>query len=163
MYQTTYFHSKKEHPIRYILDYPGYSEGWATYVEMDSYSYLDMKSELEPLKKLLPDNYLYNMALSARVDLGVNYEGWSVDQAVKYMQQYGTISTSGMKALYRYVIQNPANYLCYYIGYLEFMELKNYYKQKSGNAYDEKVFHKIILDAGPNSFRILKQRIDENL
>lgn len=163
LYQTTYFHSKKEHPIRYILDYPGYSEGWATYVEMDSYSYLDMKSELEPLKKLLPDNYLYNMALSARVDLGVNYEGWSVDQAVKYMQQYGTISTSGMKALYRYVIQNPANYLCYYIGYLEFMELKDYYKQKSGNAYDEKVFHKIILDAGPNSFRILKQRIDENL
>ena len=110
LYQTTYFHSKKEHPIRYILDYPGYSEGWATYVEMDSYSYLDMKQELEPLKKLLPDNYLYNMALSARVDMGVNYEGWSADKAVKYMQQYGTISTSSMKALYRYVIQNPANY-----------------------------------------------------
>ena len=70
-----------------------------------------MKQYLEPLKNLLPDNYLYNMALSARVDMGVNYEGWSADEAVKYMQQYGTISTSSMKALYRYVIQNPANYL----------------------------------------------------
>ena len=39
MYQTVYFLSHNPHPLRSVLTFSGYSEGWATYVEMTSYAY----------------------------------------------------------------------------------------------------------------------------
>ena len=41
LYQNVYYAAKGEDPIRYILDYPGYSEGYAAYVEGFSYSMMN--------------------------------------------------------------------------------------------------------------------------
>ena len=40
MYQHTYFKQQKNIPtVRYLIDYNGYSEGWATYVEWNGANY----------------------------------------------------------------------------------------------------------------------------
>ncbi|WP_289445788.1 DUF885 family protein, partial [Klebsiella pneumoniae] len=37
LYQTTYYASQNPSPIRSLLNFGGYVEGWATYAEMCSY------------------------------------------------------------------------------------------------------------------------------
>ena len=41
MYQFVYFLSNDPEPIRTLLNFSGYQEGWATYVEMMSFDYFD--------------------------------------------------------------------------------------------------------------------------
>ena len=41
LYQNVYYAARNDDPVRYLLDYPGYSEGYATYVEVFSYSMMD--------------------------------------------------------------------------------------------------------------------------
>ena len=65
--------------------------------------------------------------------------------------------------LFQMIIENPANYLSYYIGYQEFYELLTDYKKMAGNKYSLKAYHTEILDAGPCSFDILRRRIESNL
>ena len=65
--------------------------------------------------------------------------------------------------LFQMIIENPANYLSYYIGYQEFCELLTDYKNKAGKQYSLKAYHTEILDAGPCSFDILRKRIESNL
>lgn len=162
LYQTVYFASRKEAPVRYILDYPGYSEGWATYVESCSYDTIDIGKNKEDLARLNVLGMEYNLALCSRVDFGVNYEGWSRKKTLEYLKDFGIQRSTGNN-IFNSIVCEPANYLSYYIGYKEFMELKDYYKKNAGKKYNLKTYHKIILDAGPCSFDILKKCIDENL
>lgn len=162
MYQNIYYASKKDDPVRYILDYPGYTEGWATYVEGWSYGTIEAGKNSIPLSRLNVAGMEFNLALCSRIDIGIHYEGWSRQETLKYLQTYG-ISKNAGNHIFAMIVCEPANYLSYYIGYKEFMELRSYYKKRAGKKYNLKTFHKIILDAGPCSFNILKKRIDENL
>ena len=162
LYQNVYFASKEEEPIRYLLDYPGYSEGWATYVESWSYSTVDVGKEKKAWEQLNSLSLEFNLALCSRIDFGVNYEGWKKQKAEEYLKQF-YISSSNADHLFSTVVSEPANYLSYYIGYKEFVKLRDYYKKGAGKKYSLKKFHKLMLDAGPASFNILKKRINENL
>lgn len=162
LYQTVYFASKEEAPIRYILDYPGYSEGWATYVESRSYQNIDVGKNKKELARLNVLGMEYNLALCSRIDFGVNYEGWSQKKTLAYLKNFGIENSVG-KNIFKLIVCEPANYLSYYIGYKEFLNLHDYYKKKAGKKYKLKTYHQVILDAGPCSFDILKNRIDENL
>lgn len=162
LYQNVYYASKKADPIRYILDYPGYSEGWATYVESWSYQTAEVKENQEDWEQLNVLSMEFNLALCSRVDFGVNYEGWKEEKVEDYLKQF-YIPASNAEHIFSMVVREPANYLSYYIGYKEFQTLGDYYKEKAGKKYSLKKFHKIMLDAGPTSFNILKKRINENL
>lgn len=162
LYQNVYYASKKEEPIRYILDYPGYSEGWATYVESWSYTTASEGKDKEAWEQLNVLGMEFNLALCSRVDFGVNYEGWKKEKVKDYLKQF-YISSSNAEHIFSMVVSEPANYLSYYVGYKEFIKLRDYYKKGAGKKYSLKKFHKLMLDAGPTSFNILKKRINENL
>ena len=51
--------------------------------------------------------------------------------------------------IYDLIIADPANYLKYYIGYLEFLELKKNAVDKWGDNFTQMRFHKAVLDVGP--------------
>lgn len=74
LYQTIFFESTDPDPVRSILNFGGYVEGWATYAEMCSYY-------LMPLSKtqaaILQKNSSVILALYALADMGIHYEGWS--------------------------------------------------------------------------------------
>jgi uncharacterized protein (DUF885 family) len=160
LYQTTYFYHKKKNLIRYVLNFPGYCEGWATYVENQSYSFLDFGKHTATIRKLLTYNNSLSLALSSRIDLGVNYEGWNLKQVQKFLKTYHIRDKKIGTRLYQEVIENPGNYLSYYIGFLEFKRLKVRYKKVMGKQYQEKSFHKLILDTGPTSFSVLEKCIN---
>ena len=106
--------------------------------------------------------YEYNLALCSRVDFGVHYEGWKKKDVRAYLRSFG-MEKSQADELFQMIIENPANYLSYYIGYQEFCELLKDYKNKAGKQYNLKAYHTEILDAGPCSFDILRKRIESNL
>lgn len=162
LYQNVYYAERKESPIRYILDYPGYSEGWATYVEGWSYSTVESGKNSKMFARLNVLGMEFNLALCSRVDFGVHYEGWTKKETEEYLSKFGLDSLAA-DHIFSMIVREPANYLSYYIGYREFLELHDYYKKHAGKIYNLKTFHTIMLDAGPCSFDILKKRIDENL
>ena len=121
LYQTVYFSASEPDPIRSILDFGGYVEGWATYAEMMSYY-------LAPLPKteasLLQKNSSVILGLYALADMGIHYDGWSVTDTVRFFSDYGINDPNAVQSVYKLIIGSPANYLKYYIGYLKFYELK---------------------------------------
>lgn len=156
LYQTVYFNDKNPAPIRQILDYPGYVEGWATYVEMDAFTFLNYPLEGDSLCTLYQADTIINLALCSRIDMGVNYEGWTLADTCKFFEDNGFNSYYAAN-VYSYVVEAPANYLSYFIGYLEIQDLKQCYKQQEMENFTEKEFHKKLLDIGPSDFTTLRK------
>ena len=160
LYQTVYFSASEPDPIRSILDFGGYVEGWATYAEMMSYY-------LAPLPKteasLLQKNNSVILGLYALADMGIHYDGWSVTDTVRFFSDYGINDANAVQSVYELIIGSPANYLKYYIGYLKFYELKKEMADTLGNQFSQKEFHRAILDVGPAPFEIVYDEVEKNL
>jgi uncharacterized protein (DUF885 family) len=58
------------------------------------------------------------------------------------------------------MIEEPALYPQYGIGYLEFMNLRDTAEKSLGNNFVLKDFHKFLLDIGPAQFDIIAGRMD---
>ena len=160
LYQTIYFSASEPDPIRSILDFGGYVEGWATYAEMMSYY-------LAPLPKteasLLQKNSSVILGLYALADMGIHYDGWSVTDTVRFFSDYGINDPNAVQSVYKLIIGSPANYLKYYIGYLKFYELKKEMADAMGNQFSQKEFHRAVLDVGPAPFEIVYDEVEKNL
>lgn len=160
LYQTVYFSASEPDPIRSILDFGGYVEGWATYAEMMSYY-------LAPLPKteasLLQKNSSVILGLYALADMGIHYDGWSVTDTVRFFSDYGINDPNAVQSVYKLIIGSPANYLKYYIGYLKFYELKKEMADALGNQFSQKEFHRAVLDVGPAPFEIVYDEVEKHL
>ena len=160
LYQTVYFSASEPDPIRSILDFGGYVEGWATYAEMMSY-YLAPLSKTEA--SLLQKNSSVILGLYALADMGIHYDGWSVTDTVRFFSDYGINDANAVQSVYELIIGSPANYLKYYIGYLKFYELKKEMADTLGNQFSQKEFHRAVLDVGPAPFEIVYDEVEKNL
>ena len=160
LYQTVYFSASEPDPIRSILDFGGYVEGWATYSEMMSY-YLAPLSKTEA--SLLQKNSSVILGLYALADMGIHYDGWSVTDTVRFFSDYGINDANAVQSVYELIIGSPANYLKYYIGYLKFYELKKEMADTLGNQFSQKEFHRAVLDVGPAPFEIVYDEVEKNL
>ncbi len=158
LYQTVYFNESNPSAVRHLLDYLGYVEGWATYVEINSLNYLKYPLEGDALCKLYQAESIMNLALCARIDMGVNYEGWALSDTKKFFEEQGFTSEYA-EDVYSYVVEAPANYLSYFIGYLEILEIKDSYKRQEAENYSELEFHKRFLDVGPADFETVKKYV----
>lgn len=150
LYQTIFFESTDPDPVRSILNFGGYVEGWATYAEMCSYYLMPLsKTQVAILQK----NSSVILALYALADMGIHYEGWSRMDTVEFYARYGIKDAETVNKIYDLILGSPGNYLKYYIGYVKFLELKKEWI-KSGNQ-SQKEFHQAVLSVGPAPFEIV--------
>ena len=153
LYQTIYYESTDPDPIRSLMDFGGYVEGWATYAEMGSYY-------LTPLPKeqavILQKNSSIILGLYALADMGIHYDGWSRMDTVEFFSNYGITDADTVEEIYELIIGSPANYLKYYIGYVEFLELKKDWAEEKGEDFSQKEFHEAVLEVGPAPFEIVE-------
>ena len=153
LYQTIYYENTDPDPIRSMMDFGGYVEGWATYAEMASYY-------LTPLSKeqatLLQKNSSIILALYALADMGIHYEGWSRMDTVAFFKTYGITDAQTVEDIYELIIGSPGNYLKYYIGYVEFLELKKQWAEETGEEFSQKEFHEAVLGVGPAPFGVVE-------
>ena len=154
LYQTTGTYQAGLAPIRALLNHPGYVEGWATYVEMLSYQYAGIQ---EDLAELLMRNQSALLSLYASIDLGVHYDGWKIHEIYNFLKKYGFTDKKMIQRIYELVTEEPSHYLKYYVGYLEFLELKEYAKKIFGETYSDRAFHQAVLRIGPAPFAIVKE------
>lgn len=152
LYQTTYFASTNPDPLRQLFSFKGYVEGWATYAEMCSYY-------ISPLEKsaaaFAQKNNSLLLGLYALADLGIHYEGWTLDDTISFFQKYGIDSKDSIQEIYSYILGDPANYLAYYVGYLEILNLKQDCK------LSQKEFHQKFLEIGPAPFFVVRKYLLE--
>lgn len=152
LYQTICSGSVPSNEVRSILNFGGYIEGWATYVEMYSYSLADVEPAVANLYRL---NRSIILGISSALDIAVNYHGFTREQVADYLAKVGFQSGSAADALYDTLIESPANYLKYYVGCLCFMDLRDAVKEAQGADFSLKEFHKEVLDIGPAPFSVL--------
>ena len=160
LYQTVYFANTNPDPIRTILNFGGYVEGWATYAEMCSYY-------LAPLTKdqatLLQKNSSIVLGLYTLADIGIHYDGWSREDAIAFYKKYGIGNEDNINQIYDLILGSPGNYLKYYVGYVEFLELKKDWVKEYGSQASQKEFHKAVLDVGPAPFKVVEKYMGRKL
>lgn len=154
LYQTVYYAGTNPDPLRSIFNFGGYVEGWATYAEMCSY-YLSSLSKEQAT--LLQKNSSIILGLYALADMGIHYEGWSKLDTAAFFKNYGIKDSRIVERIYELVIGSPGNYLKYYIGYVEFLELKKEWAEKKGADFSQKEFHEAVLSVGPAPFALVEE------
>ena len=156
LYQTVYYSATKHPPIRDLLSFGGYTEGWATYCEMLSYYYSPLSHDMATL---LQHNASVILGLYALADMGIHYDGWTLAETVAFFRTYGITNEKTIEDIFDLIVADPGNYLKYYIGYVEFLELKKLAIKTWGDDFTQNQFHQCILDTGPAPFEILQKQI----
>lgn len=160
LYQTVYFASCRPDDIRYLFSSGGYVEGWATYIESYAYQYaadLMNDSAAADLTRLAWLNRSVNLCLYSLMDIGIHYQGWTQAVTERLLNSMGITDASAAAEIYQYIVETPANYLKYYWGYLNFLDLKNEKETTLGDDFNLKEFHRQILEIGPVQFPVLEK------
>ncbi len=162
MLQNAYYMSIDPEPIRTVLNFLGYKEGWAMYACYDALSYYTFEgaSNSENVAKLYQINDEINYLVCGRIDIGINYEGWSLQDAKDYLVGKG-LSGDAADGLYTTLVGDPAVYQSYSTGYYELKEIRDYAEEELGSKFDLKEFNTVVLETGPCQFNILKQQVDK--
>ena len=159
LYQNIYTGSSDLPLVRSLLSYSGYAEGWATYVE-HSYAF-HLSGMSDTLAQLFAGNSAATLALHAYIDMGIHYEGWNQEDVVDFLAGYGISDRNAAEEIFKLVVEEPANYLNYFIGYLEFLDLRRAAEKELGEDFDVKEFHGFLLETGPAPFYIIEDYMKE--
>lgn len=158
LYQDVMERSCGLEPIRSLFGSSGYVEGWATYVEMQSYYYADVEQDVSAF---LQKNQSALLSLYATADMGIHYDGWTLRDTIDFFASYQIADKATIQQIYQLIVEEPAHYLKYYIGYLEFLNLKEYAKEKFKEDYSDYKFHAALMEMGNAPFYILKEYLPE--
>lgn len=170
LYQTVYEQldgqKKNRLPLRSLLRCSGYAEGWALYVEMLSYDYAKellkehhSSDDMLLFVDVLRLNRSIQLCLYSLLDIKIHYDGITCKDAAKYLNAFGITDSKTVSDIYRYIVQEPAVYPKYYVGYLEFLQLKEDARAKWKEDYSDYRFHKFVLDTGSCSFSLLRRQL----
>ena len=159
LYQQSAFSATDPDPLRQAMNFLGYVEGWATYAENMSYTWTGLDVNLARCLQLNQD---ITLALYGRIDLGIHYEGWTTDDVTEFLSDYGLDDDETVHSVFRAIVSDPASYLPYCIGYMEFKELRDDTEETMGDDFNLKEFHQCILNIGPCSFDVLEKYIQKD-
>lgn len=158
LYQTVYYAGTNPDPLRSMFSIGGYIEGWATYAEMCSYYLAPITKEQATI---LQKNSSIILGLYTLTDIGIHYEGWSRVDTMAFLSNYGIQDVDAVNRIYDLVLGSPGNYAKYYIGYVEFLELKEAYAAEKGTEFSQKQFHEDVLATGPAPFELVAKYMGE--
>ncbi|MCR5214775.1 MAG: DUF885 domain-containing protein [Eubacterium sp.] len=161
-FQFWYFKNTNPNPGRVLERNLGYVEGWAVYTAYQTTLNCDLmgKENADILMKFNNIDTEMGYLLAERVDLGVNYEGWTFEDTKEYAETW-SYTEEGAQYWFDAATGDPGIYLSYTVGYYEMMELREKAEEELGSKFVLKDFHKAVLDAGPCQFEMLEKKIDK--
>ena len=168
LYQTVYsqlaMNQRGASPLRRILHYGGYVEGWALYVENLSYYYARDIHQDEPLTAAWCEasrlNRNIQLCLYSLLDIAIHYEGATPAQVQGILEKIGITNPASVSAIYEYIVEEPVTYPKYYLGFLEFQALKEEAATLWGDEFSLMRFHRFVLETGPSDFESLRIRLN---
>lgn len=159
LYQTICTSSYGAPEVLSLLNYPGYTEGWATYTEMQAFYYAGLDQDLA---SLLQHNQAATLSLYATADIGIHYFGWEKEKNAAFWSEYGVDDTATVKRITDLILEEPGNYLKYYVGYLKFRQMREQLALENKN-FSVSAFHEAILRTGPSPFSVLEETVRNQL
>ena len=159
LYQTICTSSYGAPEVRSLLNYPGYTEGWATYTEMQAFYYAGLDPDLA---SLLQHNQAATLSLYATADIGIHYFGWEKEKTAAFWSEYGVDDTATVKRITDLILEEPGNYLKYYVGYLKFCQMREQLALEN-KSFSVSAFHEAILRTGPSPFSVLEETVRDQL
>ena len=160
LYQTLYYGNTNPPLIRNLLGCSGYVEGWATDAEFLAFRYgADYLGVSPDLMEFLRLNRCVNLCLYSLLDIGIHFHGWDQASVSKTLYSFGILSQDTCGEIFQYIVENPGNYLKYYVGYLNFTDLRTKAEHASKKEFNLKQFHQQILEIGPAPFPVLEKYV----
>ena len=159
LYQTICTSSYGAPKVLSLLNYPGYTEGWATYTEMQAFYYAGLDPDLA---SLLQHNQAATLSLYATADIGIHYFGWEKEKNAAFWREYGVDNTATVKRITDLILEEPGNYLKYYVGYLKFRQMREQLALEN-KSFSVSAFHEAILRTGPSPFSVLEETVRDQL
>lgn len=136
-----------------------YTEGYAVYAQYYAYKYLkDVDSAFLSAYK---DNELaaYNAIIAA--DIGIHYEGWSLQKFTEYLTSKGIVlDDANAKSQYNQLQANPCAFEPYYVGYEEINAMKEKAQKELGDKFEDKAFHTALLKSGAVPFSVVENNVN---
>lgn len=163
MYQFNYLMSTDPNPLRKKAYNLGYLEGWAVYASYNTYDEFDFPNtdEDDAVARLFYLNTELGYLAQARMDLGINYEGWDVQGIADYMTARGWDATMAEQNYNTFSVNTVGLYLSYTEGYYQMLGMREYAEKELGSKFDVVEYHKVILSAGNCMYEELKTKVDE--
>lgn len=159
LYQTICTSSYGAPEVLSLLNYPGYTEGWATYTEMQAFYYAGLDQDLA---SLLQHNQAATLSLYATADIGIHYFGWEKEKNAAFWSEYGVDDTATVKRITDLILEEPGNYLKYYVGYLKFRQMREQLALEN-KSFSVSAFYEAILRTGPSPFSVLEETVRDQL
>ncbi len=144
-------------PFRQNAGYTAYVEGWALYSERlgkdigffrDPYSdYGRLVSELLRADRLV-------------LDTGVHFKHWTREQMIDFFHAHAAGDEPTFQAETDRYIAAPGQALCYKLGQLKFLALRDRAKKELGDHFDIRAFHDQMLKGGALPLSILESEFE---
>ena len=157
LYQTNYLKENSDYVLRQLISTNGFAEGWAEYVELLSYKYIDGVDE--SLQRFAAAYDELVLLIYARCDIGVHYENWGTAEIEELWEQYFEADDEAAEWIYEYVLGDPGTYLDYALGLLEIQELYDTAVNEAGATLKE--FHTALLNVSGAPFDIARKYMFE--
>ena len=106
-------------------------------------------------------NRSMNLCIYSLIDIGIHYRGWEQARVAAFLKAFGITNASAASEIYQYIVETPGNYLKYYWGYLNFLDLKKSCQNSMGADFDLKKFHRKIMEIGPVQFPVLEKYLKQ--
>lgn len=106
-------------------------------------------------------NRSMNLCIYSLIDIGIHYRGWEQAHVAAFLKAFGITNASAASEIYQYIVETPGNYLKYYWGYLNFLDLKKSCQNSMGADFDLKKFHRKIMEIGPVQFPVLEKYLKQ--
>jgi uncharacterized protein (DUF885 family) len=134
-----------------------YGEGWALYCEQLG---LEMNMYETPYDRFGMLGYQIWRAARLVVDTGVHSQGWSREQAIKYLHDYTALPQHEIETEVDRYIAWPAQALSYYLGERTILQVRAKAESALGAKFNIRAFHDTVLELGSVPLPVLEARID---
>lgn len=134
-----------------------YGEGWALYCEKLGD---EMGMYETPYERFGMLGYQIWRAARLVVDTGVHAQGWSREQALKYMHDYTVLPEHEIETEVDRYIAWPGQALSYYLGELAIVRAREKAEKELGPKFNIRAFHDVVLELGSVPLPVLTARID---
>jgi uncharacterized protein (DUF885 family) len=145
-------------PFRKFASYNSFSEGWALYAETIAHEmgfYQDPYSEYGRLQNLMW------RSIRLVVDTGVHSKHWSRQQMIDFFHEHSAMDDQNIETEVDRYIAWPAQALCYKLGEMTILRLRERARQELGAKFDIRAFHDAVLDQGPLPLDVLESNINQ--
>jgi len=92
------------------------------------------------------------------VGIRMHTRGMTIEQAIEFFQKRGHQSKKVAEMETRRGTEDPT-YLCYTLGKLEILQLRDDYRKRYGTAYSLRRFHDAFLHEGPIALPLMRRAL----